>query len=147
MHALTCELLEPGSIAYAMLPTYYDASKFIACKVHIDWVYNSDTCIFYHCTIAELLNDAAYNKQVLQCCKLRCIERQTGKVLLATPAIKQFSLDNASMLQDLQAWQQQYILDIPAPFACSAKQKLLQMQQDIIAYFTTILNNTKHAIR
>lgn len=144
MHALTCDILESGTFAYAMIPTYYDPSKFIAAKVYIEWTFHADTTIFYHCIVTELLDEDNVLLQTLPTCLLRSIERRSGNVGLNHPHIQQFSLDKAAMLNDLQAWHKDFVLDLPAPFIASTADKFAKLKQDIMSYFRAMLTNVQH---
>lgn len=143
MHALTCDILDSGTFAYAMIPTYYDPSKFIAAKVYIEWTFHSETSIFYHCIVTELIDDDNVLLQTLPTCLLRSIERRTGKLGLNRPAMQQFSLDKQSMLNDLQAWHKDFVIDLPAPFIAKDQERFEQLKLDIYSYFRSMLTNVQ----
>lgn len=143
MHSLTTEILQPSTYAYAAIPTYYDPSRFLLCKVYIEDVWHGMQAIFYHCTIAELLNTDAVALQTIKTCQVRCIERSNGKVALRNIATKQFSMTNTAMLQDIQCWHKDFVLDIPAPFICSTEPKLMQMHKQLQSYFEQLALNAK----
>lgn len=140
MHALTCELIEQGSEAYALIPTYYDASRFIAAKVYVEHAWHSDTAIFYHVVITELLDDTPVLIQCLPAALFRTIERRTCRVQLSRPEIRGFDFSKQSLLNSLQAWHKDFVIDLPAPFICSSKQALDAMHAEIVDYFKSAIS-------
>lgn len=139
MHALTCEILQPKTFAYALVPTYYDPSRYVACKVYIEHAWHGDMSIFYHCSIVDLLDDMHTLLQVLPIALFRCIERKTSKVCLSRPSITQIDPTKQLMLSKLQAWHKDYVLDVPAPFVYSTLDNLKAAHEDIISYYKTML--------
>jgi hypothetical protein len=145
MHALTCTVLDRDIDAYALIPTYYDPSKFIAAKVYIENVYHSDYFIFYHCIIKELLDDITVVLQTLPTCLLRTIDRRTGRVALQHPTLLQFDLTKQAILTSLQSWQKDFILDIPAPFVAKDEADFDKLKKDTALFFEQMLRNiNKH---
>jgi hypothetical protein len=137
MHALTCYKFDIGDIVYCMLPTYYKPNQFIECKVHIDWIYHSEMSIFYHCTFVELVSDLPTSLKTLMTAKVRCINRQSGKLDCQFMPIRHtMSLQN--LAQQVQSWNATYILDIPAPFVAADYNKFLELKSKINTYFKNL---------
>ena len=143
MHALTCTVLDRDTDAYALIPTYYDASKFIAAKVYIENVYHSDYFIFYHCIVKELLDDITVVMQTLPTCLLRTIERRTGRVSLQHPTLQQFDITKQAILASIQSWQKDFILDVPAPFVAKDETEFENLKHEVALFFDTMLRNVQ----
>jgi hypothetical protein len=137
MHALTCQVLKQDTVAYAMIPTYYRPNIFIACKVYIEYVYHAETVIFYHCIVKELLDDEVYLLQYLNTALFRSIDRRTGQVDLRRPIVRN-QLSKQALLTDMQIWQKDFVLDIPAPFVCEDAKTFEVIKNDIRTYFTKL---------
>lgn len=140
--------MQPGCDAYAMIPTYYDASRFIAAKVYIEYAWHNETSIFYHCMATELLDKPEVLLPIMHTCQLRSIERSTGKIALRHPRIHQFSTTVQALLTDLQIWQKDFVLDVPAPFIAKDLHDLRLLQTNIQQYFSVMLQNVnKHDLQ
>jgi hypothetical protein len=140
MHALTCEVLQAKTFAYALIPTYYDPARYVACKVYIEHAWHSDTSIFYHCSIVDLYDSMDVLLQTLPVCLFRCIERKTGRVVLSRPRIMQFDPTRQLMLSKVQEWQRDYVIDVPAPFVCSTKDKLREIHEEVLSYYKSMVS-------
>lgn len=129
--------MQVGSKAYALVPTYYQYNRFLVVELHIEYVYHFEKSIFYHAIVSDILMliDKAF--QVLSASTVRCINRKTGKVgLQRIPT--HLTLDKLALLQQIQVWQKDYLLDIPAPFVVSSKDKLVKLEQQVLEYFNTV---------
>lgn len=140
MHALTCDILHEGEYAYAMIPTYYRPDKFIAAKVLVQYAFHSESAIFYHCQVQELLDDVQYLIEVLPVASVRAIDKVQRKPVLTTIALPGLCMTKSMMLNALHAWHARYDFDIPAPFVVKDTGKLLKLQNDINNYFKTLVH-------
>lgn len=138
MHALTCDILNTGDTAYAMIPTYYKPNKFIAAKVYIAYAWHGVDAIFYHCMIKELLDDDAALLDILPTALVRCIDKNKRQCLLTRIVLRTMSLSKTEMQNDIAAWHARYLLDVPAPFVVPTEDKLAQLKQDIHNYFKSL---------
>lgn len=134
MHALNCKILQQGDTAFCLLPTYYQPNRFIECKVYIEFAWHSETCTYYHCTISELCNDTFDSIKLLSTAQVRCIHRQSKKLMLASIPIIQ-TLSKKHLLEQIQIWQKDFVLDIPAPFVVSTETELSELKQKLRNYF------------
>jgi len=138
MHALTCDILNTGDTAYAMIPTYWKPNKFLAAKVYIAYAWHGVDAIFYHCMVKELLDSNAYLLDVLPTAQVRCIDKFKKQCLLSRFVLRSFSLSKEEMQNDISAWHARYLLDIPAPFVVATEQKLQTLRDDIHNYFKSL---------
>lgn len=141
MHPLTCELLTSGTTAYAAIPTYHRPSSFLLAKVYIDYAYHDEQRMFYHCSIAELIGNDASLVTLLSSASFRCLRRGESTPILAKPAVHQFSLDKAALLTDIQAWQVDYVFDVPAPFVSASEAGLRAILAETRHFFKSMLND------
>lgn len=134
MHALTCDLLNIGDTGYAMIPTYYVPNRFIKCKVFVEYVWNYERSIFYHVTIAELLDDEFTVIKKLSTAYVRCINRFTRKLdILPIPI--HTTLSKQSLLTQIRNWHKDHVIDLPAPFGAKSIEGLANIELGIRSYF------------
>jgi hypothetical protein len=137
MHALTCDILQVGDKAYALVPMYYQYNRFLVAEVHIEYVCHFEKSIFYHAIVSDILMPIDKAFQVLSVSLVRCINRKTGKIgLQRIPTY--LTLDKLSMLQQIQVWQRDFVLDIPAPFVVGSRDKLIKLEQQVLDYFNEV---------
>lgn len=138
MHALTCEILNAGDTAYAMIPTYYKPNKFIAAKVYIEYAWHGTDCIFYHCMIRELLDDLQTLLDVMPTALVRAIDKTKHQPVLTRIAMPALSLSKSSIQNSILAWHANFLFDIPAPFVVRTKEAFANLQIDICNYFKSL---------
>lgn len=137
MHALTCDLLTIGDYGYAMIPTYYQPNRFLKCKVYVEYVWHFEQSTFYHVTIAEILDDTFESVKKLSTAFVRCIHRESKKLSIQ-PMSFITTLSKSQMLTNIQAWHKDYVIDLPAPFACKTEEGLRRIEDGIKNYFTKL---------
>lgn len=140
MHPLTCDLLSIDSYGYAMIPTYYHPEQFIKCKIYVENVYNFESSIYYHVVISELLDDAFNNLKILSTASVRCIHRLSGKISVQPIACVK-TLSNDALIREIQGWHKDFVIDLPAPFACKTLQQLNVIENRINDFFKSMYDN------
>jgi hypothetical protein len=140
MHALNSHIAKAGDTIYALIPTYYNPSHFIECKLYVEYAWHSVDAVYYHGIVVELLGDAFKNLKVLSTANVKAISRDKNELKMVNLAMPTL-FDNERMLAHLQIIQRDYRFDVPGPFVAANAEDFAKLKDKVKQYFTSLANH------